>query len=116
MAEPRHWFDSTQPQTLQTAVVLCYILAVLGILFGFSSPVLLFSVALALAGYGVANEKRWGYYLGIVVGVINVLAALAVLKYSGFSLPALANVGFMVAVVALFLHPQSREYQRVWFK
>jgi hypothetical protein len=116
VAEPRRWFDSTQPQTLQTAVVLCYLLAVLGVLFVFGNPVLLFSLALVFAGYGVANEKRWGYYLGIVVGAINVLAALAVLKYSGFSLPALANVGFMVAVIALFLHPQSREYQRVWFK
>jgi hypothetical protein len=23
---------------------------------------------------------------------------------------------FMVVLLALFLHPQSREYQRIWFK
>jgi hypothetical protein len=26
------------------------------------------------------------------------------------------NIIFTIALVALLLHPQSREYQRIWFK
>ena len=116
MAEPRRWFDPSQPQTLQTAVILCYVLGVLGVLFGFGQPGFLVSLALIPAGFGVANEKRWGYWLGVVLSAINVVVALTILKIVGFNLQALANLGFMVAVLALFLHRHSREYQRVWFK
>ena len=28
----------------------------------------------------------------------------------------IVNLMFGVALVALLLHPQSREYQRIWFK
>ena len=116
MAEPRRWFDAAPPQTLQTAVILCYVLGVLGVLFGYGNQGFLVSLALIPAGYGVANEKRWGYWLGVVLAGINVLVAALIVKLSGFNIEAIANLGFMVALLALFLHTQSREYQRVWFK
>ena len=54
MAEPRHWFDPSQPQTLQGAVMLCYLTAafsILWILFG-AYP-LVVSLGLGAAGYGL---------------------------------------------------------------
>jgi hypothetical protein len=120
MAEPRRWFDPSQPQTLQGAVMLSYLsagFALLWILFG-SYPLVL-SVGLGAAGYGVANEKRWGYWLGIVLCGLSVLSYLLVLAYAGVG-TGLKLVGinlfFTVVLTALYLHPQSREYQRVWFK
>jgi hypothetical protein len=116
MAEPRRWFDPTQPQTLQGAVMLCYVIAAFAILFLLVAAPDPIALAIGVAGYGVANERRWGYWLGIVLGGINVLFWLVVLVYAGFSIAILVNLGFMVVLVALFLHPHSREYQRVWFK
>ena len=116
MAEPRHWFDPSQPQTLQGAVMLCYLTAafsILWILFG-AYP-LVVSLGLGAAGYGVANERRWGYRLGIVLAAVSSLLFLLVVFAGGFG-GVIINLVFMVVLLALFLHPQSREYERVWFK
>ncbi len=116
MAEPRRWFDPSQPQTLQGAVMLSYATAVISLLFVlFGAYPLVISLGLGVAGYGVANELRWGYWLGIVLAGISVLVYLLVLFASGFG-GIIINLAFMVVLIALFLHPQSREYQRIWFK
>ena len=88
-------------------------LGVLSILFGAFPGVI--AVGVGVAGYGVANERRWGYWLGIVLGVLSAFSYLVVLFYLGFSL-IVVNLLFMVVLVALFLHPQSRAYERIWFK
>jgi H+/Cl- antiporter ClcA len=114
MAEPRHWFDPSQPQTLQGAVMLCYITAafsVLWVLFGVYPLVI--SLGLGIAGYGVANERRWGYWLGIVLAG---LTSLVLILFAGALGGIILNLLFMGVLIALLLHPQSREYQRVWFK
>jgi hypothetical protein len=117
MAEPRKWFDQSQPQTLQGAVMLSYLMAVFGLLAILFGPTLgLFGLSLGAAGYGVANERRWGYWLGIVLVGIIVLIYLADLFSVGFSGFLAINLVFMGVLLALFLHPQSREYQRIWFK
>jgi hypothetical protein len=59
-----------------------------------------------IAGFGIANEKRWGYGLGLVVAFVDVL----------LSLGNILSLMFAVALVALLLHPQSRGYQRIWFR
>jgi hypothetical protein len=116
MAEPRRWFDPSQPQTLQGAVMLCYATAALSLLWIlFGAFPLVISLGLAPAAYGVANELRWGYWLGIVIAGLTALILLLVVVESGFS-GIIINLAFMVVLVALFLHPQSREYQRIWFK
>jgi hypothetical protein len=116
MAEPRRWFDPSQPQTLQGAVMLSYATAVLSLLFVlFGAYPLVISLGLGVAGYGVANELRWGYWLGIVLAGISALVYLLVLFATGFG-GIIINLAFMVVLIALFLHPQSREYQRIWFK
>ncbi len=96
--------------------MLCYAtaaLSVLWILFG-AYPLLL-SLGLGPAAYGVANERRWGYWLGIVLAGLTSLVLLLVLLSTGFS-SIIINLAFMVVLMTLFLHPQSREYQRIWFK
>ena len=116
MPEPRRWFDTTQPQTLQGAVMLCYLTAAFGllaILFG-SYPGLV-ALGIGVAGFGVANERRWGYWLGVVLTGLTALLYLWVLAVA-FAFPILINVFFTLVLFALFLHPQSREYQRIWFK
>jgi hypothetical protein len=116
MAEPRRWFDPSQPQTLQGAVMLSYVTAafsVLWILFG-AYP-LVISLGLGVAGYGIANERRWGYWLGIVLAGLSALVYLLVVFAGGFG-GVIINLLFMGVLLALLLHPQSREYQKVWFK
>ena len=120
MAEPRRWFDPSQPQTLQGAVMLSYLTAALGLLWLlFGSYPSVISLGLGAAGYGVANEKRWGYWLGIVLAGLSALLFLSVFFFvgiiSGFRLVGV-NLFFTAVLLALYLHPQSREYQRVWFK
>ncbi len=101
----------SQPQTLQIAVFLLYINAVFLLLGGG----IVFAVAMAAAGFGIANEQKWGYGLGIVAAILPLALLLA------FGLDAVFDadiIGLMfdIALVALLLHPQSREYQRIWFK
>jgi hypothetical protein len=63
------------------------------------------------AGWGIANEKKWGYWLGLVLAVVAV--AWIVVHFSAGSI---LNLLFYGALVALLLHRQSREYRRIWFR
>ena len=117
--EQRRWVNQTQPQTLQIAVFLLYLTAVFGLVdmvrFHFFP---LFSLAGVVgsvaAGYGIANERKWGYFLG--VGIAFLPFALRI--YYGQSILGvdIITLLFEVALIALLLHPQSRDYQRIWFK
>jgi len=96
--------------------MLCYLTAAFGllsILFG-SFPGLI-ALGIGAAGFGVANERRWGYWLGIVLAGISALLYLLFLA-GGFVFAIVINLVFTLLLMALFLHPQSREYQRIWFK
>ncbi|HML01239.1 MAG TPA: hypothetical protein VEJ21_05190 [Acidimicrobiales bacterium] len=114
--EPRRFFDASQPQTLQGAVMLCYITAAFGLislLLGLGLG--LVPLLLAVGGYGVANEKRWGYWLAAVLAVLNLLTVLW-LVFVGFSFSFVLSLLFAAVLVGLLLHPQSRHYERIWFK
>jgi hypothetical protein len=116
MANDRHWFDSSQPQTLQGAVMLCYLTAafgLIGLLLGAYPVAELVPLALGAAGFGVANEKRWGYRLGVALAGLNVLVDLYILILGVFAV--ILTLLFAVVLLALFLHAQSREYERIWF-
>ena len=119
MAE-RRWIDPHQPQTLRSAVILCYIEAVFGLIFidARSGLVALFViVGLAAGGFGIANEKRWGYGLAVAASLLQVFALFSVFGFGIFSLSGgLMTLLFDVALVALLLHPESRDYQRIWFR
>ena len=114
MAGPQRFFDPSQPQTLQIATLLLYLDAVFALL-ALSSISLLFAGAYAGAGYGMANGKKWGYGLGLGVAVLGLALLLL-----GSSLDVVLRVHtiqlmFAVALLALLLHPQSREYQKIWY-
>lgn len=113
----RKFFDQTQPQTLQIAVALLYLRAALLFLEGgFLSALGLVLMAGFVGGaYGIANEKKLGYRVGVAVAVIN----LGFLLQFGLDTTVrylLIDLLFAVGLVALLLHPQSRDYQRIWFK
>jgi hypothetical protein len=121
--ETRRWMNPSQPQTLQIAVWLLYFNAVGGLLLGsiyLSLGVLLGLGALvgcAAAGFGIANEQRWGYLLGVAMAILQVLLIVGVVGVMGlFKGVALISFLFAIALVALLLHPMSRDYQRIWFK
>jgi hypothetical protein len=117
MPEDRRWFDGSQPQTLQGAVMLCYLTAVFGLIalvLGSYPAAEIVPLALGVAGFGVANEKRWGYRLGVVLATLDVAIAVWVLYLGGFSF--LLTLLFAVVLLGLFLHSQSRQYERIWFR
>ncbi len=116
--ETRRWTNPSQPQTLQIAVFLLYLNAVFGLLFGAPFAVfglllgLVVVVAYAAAGFGVANDQNWGYVVAVAVAAIVLAGSLA---RFGLSLANGINLMFDVVLLALLLHPQSRDYQRIWF-
>jgi hypothetical protein len=113
----RQWTNPSQPQTLQIAVFLLYINAAFIVLRGgFLSPFGLLFIAGGIgAGLGIAQEKRWGYGLGLAMALAPFVIRIS-LGGIGAALGAnLINLMFEIALVALLLHPQSREYQRIWF-
>jgi hypothetical protein len=71
---------------------------------------------LAIGGYGIANEKKWGYAVAVGAAVLQVIMLIAVAGSDVLGFPLLLNLVFDGALVALLLHPQSRDYQRIWFK
>ncbi len=109
------WLDKTQPQTLMMATVIMYINAAFGLLdgelFTLGGIGALVVIGQAAAGLGIANEKKWGYWLG--VGVTVLFLAILV-QY--FSFVQLVNLLFYGALLALLLHPQSRAYRKTWFR
>jgi hypothetical protein len=108
------WVDKTQPQTLYIATIVMYVNAVLGLLFGHFLG--LYGIGLLLilgpvaAGWGIANEKKWGYWLGVVLTALEVVFLV---RY--FAVGSFINLLFYVALLGLLLHPQSREYRKTWF-
>jgi uncharacterized membrane protein (DUF2068 family) len=96
------------------ATIVMYINSVLGLISGlvFAVPVgtilVLGQVAAAL---GIANEKKWGYWLGVVVVALWLPFILI-----NFTFVSLFSLLFAGALLALLLHPQSRNYRRTWFR
>ena len=119
--ETRRWTNPTQPQTLQIAVFLLYANAVLGFLLGNVLSIwgdiigLVSLVAFAAAGFGIANEKRWGYNLGLAVAAAEALTLVRIVTSSGNGDGFIVSLMFSIALVGLLLHPQSRDYQKIWF-
>jgi hypothetical protein len=110
----RRFLNQSQPQTLVIATLLLYINAFFAIL-NFFLPSILLGAVLGLGGYGIANEKRWGYGLAVTGAVVQVALLLLIYGTGVFRFPTVMSLLFDGALVALLLHPQSRDYQRIWF-
>lgn len=108
------WVDRTQPQTLMMATIMMYLNAVLALLFGLAllSPwVAVLFLGPVAAGWGIANEKKWGYWAGVVLAVLDVAWFATHLTFG-----TLVTVLFYIALIALLLHPESRSYRKIWFR
>ena len=116
MAE-RQWVNRSHPQTLQGAVLFSYLNAALAVVYtlilGLQAWLLVFAL-LAVAAYAIANDKRWGYWAGVVLACLYLLGEIAALVTGG-SLGAVLDILFAGVLVALLLHPESRHYERIWF-
>ncbi len=103
--------------------------------YSFGLIVGLASVALyALGGFLMANERKIGYRFSIVAAgspiVLRFFAVLQVSSNSGMSTSvrltdyftgrvfggSVVSVAFDIAVLALLVHTQSREHQRIWYR
>lgn len=112
------WIDQSQPQTLQGAVLFSYLNAALALIFTLilgESPFLFVFILLAAAAFGIANERRIAYWAGVVLASAYLLGVLA-LMVAGGGLGGILNLLFAGILVALLLHPESRHYERIWFK
>jgi hypothetical protein len=118
--ETSRWTNPSQPQTLHSSVVLLYMTAVLGVLFGGLGG-LAFPIAAArvAGGWGCANERKWGYQLAVAVAVLPFVFLYISLGPGGIADnlgPILVGFAFDIVLLALLLHPQTRAYQRIWFR
>ncbi len=117
--ERRRFLNPAQPQTLVIAVYLLYLNAaflLFDMLRAGTFPILLLLLVGGgiLAGWGIANERKWAYALAIAMAVLPFALRF---YYLGNPLSNnLLSLMFEIALVALLLHPQSRDYQRLWFK
>lgn len=122
----RRFVNPSQPQTLYIATMLLYLNAAFGILFG-SSPLFFFgfipglalTVGKGVAAYGIANEKRWAYFLGVATAGLTLVPFASYMASNGlgsiFQLALLFSLVFPLALFILLVHPMSRQYQRIWF-
>jgi len=124
--ETRRWTNHSHPQTLQIGVMLLYLGAVFGVVFGniYSQQFgvglgLLASIGLGAAGFGIANDQRWGYNLGVALTGLALVPFAMIIVSDGvgelFNANLLMAMIFPIARFALLVHPMSRDYQRIWF-
>jgi len=114
------WTNPSLPQTLQIAIFLLYIDAFFMVLGGGISTVfgLVLTAAFVAGGIGIASEKKWGYGIAIAGAVVQVLLLVSYAGLFSFLDDVGLLIEFMVdiALVALLVHPLSRNYQRIWFR
>lgn len=121
--DTRVWINPRQPQTLYIAQLLMYFQGGFALVFGMLGArslgvyTLTIAIGKVLAAFGIANERRWGYKLGVVVAVIPALLLLLAVTDTWRWLWADAfGLLFDIALIALLLHSMSRNYQRHWPK
>lgn len=116
MNEQRRFLNRMQPQTMVIATILLYLFAFFNVLDGLAGlPLfLLIGLAMGAGGFGIANEQRWGYSLALAGAGVNL--ALLVLFYPVLEFPFVIRLLFDGGLVLLLLHPETRDYQRIYFR
>ncbi|HXQ19357.1 MAG TPA: hypothetical protein VN781_06980 [Acidimicrobiales bacterium] len=115
--QTRRFFDPAQPQTLQGAVLFCYLNAAFSLFYlalGAALPLIL--IVAAVGAYGIANDRKWGYRLAVVAASIYVVGQAIAFVTFEHNLNGILVLAFAILLIVLLLHPQSRHYQRIWFK
>ena len=98
-------------------MVFSYLNAALALLYTVFlglSPLLYVFVLLAVAAFGIANEKRIAYWGGVVLACLYLLGELALLVTGG-GIGGILDLLFAGILVVLLVHPESRHYARIWF-
>jgi hypothetical protein len=118
--ELQRWYNSGQPQTLQLAQILLYMNAAVDLLQGlFGGGIgLLWLVVVAgqvVGAYGIANGRKKGYRTGVVFAFVPVALLILLSVHYRVVATNIFSLLFIVALIVALLHPQSREYQRIWF-
>ena len=109
------FLNTAQPQTLVIATMLLYLNAVFGIL-SFGPIGITIGLVMGFGGFGIANERKWGYSLGVAGAGANVLLLIIVFGFDVLTGLLVITFMFDVALFALLMHPMSRDYQKIWFK
>ena len=67
--------------------------------------------------YGVANERKWGYWTLGGTAIVTVLSDFWWMWRfrEVMELGLLVDLMFDAALLILVFHPMSREYRKVWF-
>ena len=77
--------------------------------------VLIASALYVFAGWGIANEKKVGWMVGVAVSSVAVVLPFVTYGFGIIGTSYIITLAFNIALVALLVHPQSRDYQRIWF-
>ncbi len=103
---------------LQGAVLFSYLNAAIAALALLSGASLLPLVTFAggIGAFGIANERRWGYYLCLVAASCYLVVQVLFFFISPFVFASILNLAISVFLMALLLHPTSRTYQRIYFR
>jgi uncharacterized membrane protein (UPF0136 family) len=137
MLDRRKWLDRMQPQTLQIATWILYINAFFALVelvdgggvlhyfrnryaFGFFFGIIVIA-AYVIGGFLMANERKLGWQISVAAAVSPFILTFVAYSEIGASLRfrilggSLLSFAFDVALLALLLHRQSREHQRIWY-
>jgi hypothetical protein len=77
-----------------------------------------FAMARVAAAYGLSNERKWGYSLGLAVCALTFVPTLSDMVQRPTLLIRLDFVVlliFPVAIAACLLRPTCRDFVRTWF-
>jgi hypothetical protein len=122
--ETRRAVNPAMPASLVWAQVALYVGAAYAVARGLAEPrfpawEILIGLWQLLAAYGIANERRWGWRLGMAAAVASVLPALGQLARS----PVLVlRPDFVVLIAIPFFtvcalgEPSARDFTRAWFR
>lgn len=116
--ETRRWINHSLPQSLGNAVLLLYISAGFDALLGgylFSPIGIVIVGGKVAAGFGIANEQKWGYKLGLLMAFLPFALRFLIGGVDAVLGTGIISLLFEILLVALLLHEQSREHQRIWF-
>jgi hypothetical protein len=122
------WINRSHPQTLFVATFLCYfeaimaLLPLLGLRIGglvANDPVvyLFIMLGLGLGGLGIANEKKWAYWLALAAAATHLVMFFVMFDvYKWIGTELIVSFIWGAALVGLLVHAMSREYVKVWFR
>ena len=124
------WINQRQPQTLYISQFLLYFSAVISIFdqpptgvfsnYVIRNGLLIISIFGSAGGaFGIANNKRLGYILGIVAAIAPFAIRFELARQIDIGFAIEWNIiggMFDVALIAALVHPMSRNYQKIWFR